>query len=342
MARVLLGLSGGVDSSVSALFLQQFQFDVVGVTLRFHELFSREDENRAASICKKLNIEHHIIDVSAEFASIVKKNFVDSYTNALTPNPCVLCNECVKFPSLIKAADAFNCEYIATGHYAIVTDDFQLCKATYKNKDQSYMLYRLPKSILKRCIFPLGTFSKEDIVKAAYDAGFNYEDISESQDICFLSSGQHYVDWLISEGCKNKPGHVIDINSKEILGTHAGLLNYTIGQRKGLNLGGGTDEPYYVVSKNAEKSELCVGKLKNTFRDECNVYDVHWTSIQKPTDNFECMVKIRYRSNAVLAYLSLNDEFIKVNFHSPVSGITPGQSAVFYHDDICLGGGFIA
>lgn len=354
MPKVLLGMSGGVDSSVSALCLQRDGYEVIGVTLAFHAFKKdKEAQQKAAEVCEKLGVEHHVVDVQDEFKKQVEAAFIKEYEQGLTPNPCAFCNKTMKFPTLLRLADLYSCEFVATGHYARITQDtdaanlkpYQLRVAHDIYKDQSYMLYGLTQDMLARIIFPLHNTAKPIVRKMEMRAGLGFSEIAESQDICFIE-GDDYAAWLDEHGIKSSPGNVISANSGEVLGQHKGLHHYTIGQRKGLNIGGGTGDPLYVIAKDPTSNSLLVGSQALQVCESCEVKDVNWTSIEPPEGKRSCKVKIRYRSNAVPCQLvcsgSGDTSRVHVIFNEAAKGVAPGQIAVFYSDDMVLGGGVIA
>ena len=343
-------MSGGVDSSVSALSLQRDDYEVIGVTLAFHTFKKDiEAQAKAAEVCEKLGIKHHVVDVSDEFKSIVEADFIKEYEQGLTPNPCAFCNRTMKFPSLIRLADSFDCDFIATGHYARITQDrdgfglkpYQLRIPHDTYKDQSYMLYGLSQDILARTIFPLNNTSKPIVRKMEMQAGLGFSEIAESQDICFIE-GDDYAAWLDENGVSLEPGNVVNASTGKVIGQHCGLHHYTIGQRKGLNVGGGTGEPLYVIAKDIKSNSLFVGPQSLQTTESCMVREVNWTSIEKPDAKRSCKVKIRYRSKAIpCQIIPMQDNCVNVIFNDACSGVAPGQVAVFYSDDMVLGGGII-
>ena len=350
MKKVLLGMSGGVDSSVSALCLQRDGYEVIGVTLVFHAFKKDiEAQAKAAEVCEKLGIEHRIVDVQDEFKAVVEADFIKEYEQGLTPNPCAFCNRTMKFPSLVRAADSLGCDFIATGHYANITQDtegvglkpYQLRVPFDEYKDQSYMLYGLTQDILARTIFPLNNISKPIVRKMEMRAGLGFSEISESQDICFIE-GDDYAAWLDEHGINAEPGNVMHMGSGKVLGQHNGLHHYTIGQRKGLNVGGGTGEPLYVIAKDPISNSLFVGPENLQATESCKVRDLVWTSIEAPSAKRSCKVKIRYRSKAVPCQIvPMEDGGVQVFFNDAARAVAPGQVAVFYSDGMVMGGGII-
>ncbi|EKE20840.1 MAG: tRNA (5-methylaminomethyl-2-thiouridylate)-methyltransferase [uncultured bacterium] len=407
--KILVGMSGGVDSSVVALLLQKEGYEAEGVFIDFiGGEKSERDFQKAKKIADKLKISIDKIDAREIFQKEIIDKFVADYKKGITPNPCVFCNPEMKFKILIKEADKRGINKVATGHYARVMnheslsmeqgkqdtrykiqdtskfqslnlelktndhsphllfnspsapplklratrgqrggedDCFGLSKARDDSKDQSYFLYRLTQEQLSRIIFPLGDYLKSEVRKIAEENNFGIKDEEESQDVCFIADND--FNKFISEKIPNKPGKIVD-NSGKVLGTHQGLHFYTIGQRKGINLGG--DGPYFVVKKNLAKNNLIVANnfTESLWRDEFEIKNVSWINPSFATDNLEAKVKIRYRTEEIYAIISeVNakegaDKIYKVKLDQPQKAITPGQSAVFYSKEgEVLGGGVI-
>lgn len=342
--KIALGMSGGVDSSVSAEALMRDGYEVVGITCIFvDDEKSRSAVADAASVAEKLNIEHHAYDCTERFECQVIQPFVDEYAQGLTPSPCVDCNAGCKIPSLIKAADEFGCEKISTGHYARITqvpenDRYVVKTALDTTKDQSYMLAMLNQDQLSRMILPLGTVTKKDVRSFAHELDLPVADKEESQDICFVDDS--HLDFLLTRGVQGKPGPIVDRDNK-VLGKHEGLERYTIGQRKGIGIGG-APEPYYVLEKRAKSNELVVG-----FKDEATmscfaVGAINWVAFEDLKEPIECMAKVRYRSKPVLCKVEPTDDGALVALQRPQALTSPGQYCVFYQGDILLGGAPIA
>ena len=343
MKKVLIGMSGGVDSSVAALILKENNYDVYGATMALWTPIENNNDRDAKEICNKLKIDHYTVDFKELFSNCVIRNFIEEYSNARTPNPCVECNKHLKFGALYNKAKSLGIDYIATGHYAKVEYSdkykrFVLKKANNLDKDQSYVLYNIPKDMLEYVIFPLGSFkSKDEIRSIAYENGFSVASKSDSQDICFIPDG-NYKSFLEKYGnLKENNGDII-FNGK-VIGKHTGLYKYTIGQRKGLGIS--HEEPLYVIGFNKEKNELIVGVEKDLYVKEFKVKNFNLLLVDEITEPIKVSVKTRYKSKEYPATISMDDKYIKVIFDNPQKGITPGQSAVFYIDDIVLGGGVI-
>lgn len=334
MKRVVVGISGGVDSSVTAILLQKEGYEVVGVTFKFTNDF---DCNDAVEVCKKLNIEHHIIDYTKEFQENVIDKFISDYKAGLTPNPCVLCNRQVKLYYLYKAMIDLNCDYMATGHYAKVIDG-RLYKSADLNKDQTYFLCEVTSEQLSKVLFPLEGISKDIVRNIALEYNLINADKKDSTDVCFITN--KFKDY-IKEKINNNKGLVIDVETNKVIGGHDGLNRYTIGQRKGLGIGG-TKDRMFVVGKNVKENILYVALGDNNnhlISDSCIVSSVNWLS-NKNID--KCTSKFRYRQEENEVELEwLNDTEVLVKYPQGVKSVTPGQACVFYNGDECLGGGII-
>jgi tRNA-specific 2-thiouridylase len=348
--RVLLGMSGGVDSSVSAILLKEQGYEVIGITMK---LFEGEIEGSCCSIsstmdakrvCDYLQISHYTLNFKNEFKKYVIDDFINCYANCKTPNPCIECNKYLKFGSMYQKARELKCDYIATGHYAKIeySDKYKqtvLKKANAVSKDQSYVLYNTPKELLDKLKLPLGIFnSKEEIRKIAEQHHLPVAHKPDSEDICFIPSGDYKAFLEDNSDIKSIKGNIIDMKGN-VLGTHTGLYKYTIGQRKGLGIS--NDVPLYVIGFNKEKNELIVGTEKELYIKEFIVSDVNWLLFDKLEKELIGYVKTRYSSKAYKAKIIPYRNNIKVVYDEPRKLITAGQSAVFYIDDIVIGGGKI-
>lgn len=340
MKKVLVGVSGGVDSSVCALILKEKGYEVIGSTML---LFDDTNIDNAKKTCELLGIEHRLIDYRNEFKKEIIDYFVDEYKNCRTPNPCVMCNKRLKFGLLYDYAKSRGIDYIATGHYAKIEysdkyNRYVLKKSRNLDKDQSYFLYGIRKDILGNIIFPLEDFNtKEEVRKIARDNNLNTASLSDSEDICFIPDGNYKKFLENNNYVKTSVGNVI-LNDK-VIGKHDGLYKYTIGQRKGLGIA--YEEPLYVVGFNKDSNELLVGKESDLYTNSFKVTDYNLLLVDELKEEMLVTVKTRYRSHEVQARIKEVSGYINVEFLEPQKGVTPGQSAVFYVGDIVLGGGII-
>lgn len=343
MKKVMVGISGGVDSATSCLILKEMGYDVAGCNINFIE---KEDtiNSDAKSVCESLNIPFYHFDLYDDFKEKVIKNFYESYNNGKTPNPCVLCNKYFKFGKLLDFALENGYEYIATGHYAKVEysekyNRYILKKANNLAKDQSYFLYQIKKDALSHVIFPLEDYSsKDDVRNKAKEASLGVSQKKDSLDICFIPD-KDYKAYLINNNyVKVKPGNII-LSNGTILGKHNGLFNYTIGQRKGLGIA--YSEPLFVLGFDFNKNNLIVGTEKELYKKEIVITDVNLLLFDKIDDGSRFNVRVRYQGKDNKATLYNLGEKIRIIFDEPIKSPTPGQSAVIYLDDIVVGGGII-
>lgn len=351
--RVVVGMSGGVDSSVCVLRLREQGYEVIGVTCLFvDDDVSRSAIKDAQSVARMLGVEHHVMDCTQAFSSYVVKPFVEQYGCGLTPSPCVGCNKLCKIPSLIHVADALGCYYIATGHYARVVS----CKGrrsiavSHTMKDQSYMLALLGQSALARLLLPLGDMSKDEVRNVAALAQLPIAHKADSQDICFIAG--NYIDFLHDKGLMDEPGDFVTSEGC-VVGRHQGLFQYTLGQRKGLGIGG-APEPYYVIDKRYDTNEVVVGFAREASMVSAVISDVVWQALSQ-TDRvtlseqgevLRLQVKLRYRQHAqdcdaYITDVSRAGDRVVIELDCPIDLTAPGQYGVLYDGDRVMGAGVI-
>lgn len=345
--KVLVGISGGVDSSVSALLLKNNGYDVIGATMRL--CADNENSNKtledAKNICNILNIPFYELDCEKKFENLVIDNFEEEYKEARTPNPCVKCNKYLKFGYFLEIAKKLGCSYVATGHYVRTgyNDKYEqvVLKKAPTTKDQSYFLYAIPKEVISMLVFPLQDYtSKDEIRKIAEENKLPVAKKKDSQEICFIPDG-NYGAYLQKRGINTfKKGEFV-LKDGTKMGEHKGLIYYTIGQRKGLGIS--YKEPLYVIELNKKENKVVLGTEKELYKKEFTISDINLlVEKEKFLQCDNITVKIRYRAKEAKCKIEmLSDEEIKVILDEPQKSITPGQSAVFYDGDIVLGGGII-
>ena len=347
MKKVLLGMSGGVDSSVSALLLKEKGYDVVGATMELFVGSSCCNINTymdAKNVCNQIGIPHFTFNYKDEFKKYVIDDFINCYANCKTPNPCIECNKYMKFGIMYEKAKEMDCEYISTGHYAKTeySEEYGrwvLKKSNAGKKDQSYVLWNIPKDLIEHIVFPLGNFeSKDEIRKIASENNLKVANKPDSEDICFIPDGNYKKFLENNSDIKPKEGNIVNSKGK-ILGKHTGLYNYTIGQRKGLGISNSV--PLFVLGFNPLKNEVIVGEKEELYKKEITVSDINLLLVDEINEWMEVTVKTRYSAKEAKAKIIQDDSNIKVVFDEPQKAITPGQSAVFYVDDIVVGGGKI-
>ncbi len=340
--RVLIGMSGGVDSSVSALILKQQGYEVIGTTLELFAGSSCCNTNTyidAKNVCNSIGIPHFTYNCKEEFKRYVIEDFIDCYANCKTPNPCIECNKYIKFSYMLEKAKELECNYIATGHYAKTEysteyERWVLKKSRAGKKDQSYVLWNIPKELLSHVIFPLANFeSKDEIRKIAKENNLKVANKPDSEDICFVPDGNYKKFLETHSRIQPKEGNIVN-QKGEILGKHKGLYYYTIGQRKGLGIS--YRVPLFVIGFHKDKNEVIVGEEKDLYRKEITVTDINLLLVDKIDKPMEVEVKTRYSSKMAKAKIRQEGNKIHVLFDEPQRAITPGQSAVFYLDDIVV------
>ena len=356
--KVLMAMSGGIDSTVAAMLLLEQGYELVGVTFRTFDSIkesclarekgccSMESIMEAKHMAKTLGFEHHILDFRDTFREHVIANFISEYSRGRTPNPCVLCNSHIKWGEMVKAADEYGCDLIATGHYAQIAEHrghWYLRNAVDTHKDQTYFLWMLTEENLRRTVFPLGGLTKPEVRQIAFDHGFEkLSKKTESQEICFVPNND-YRQFLSEQGIQVTHGRYVNTGG-QVLGEHTGFCNYTIGQRKGLGIALGT--PQFVTKIDAAHNEVTLGThdelyATEVYASEARIRDAEWLR-ESPAVS----ARIRYRSPAVPARIDLSEytpehPTLRLHFDQPVWGITPGQSLVIYKDDLVVGGGLI-
>ncbi|MCQ1529777.1 tRNA 2-thiouridine(34) synthase MnmA [Lutispora saccharofermentans] len=354
--RVIIGMSGGVDSSVAAYLLKEQGYDVVGVTmkLRSNEDFEKDSGrdnccslsavDDARRVCNKLGIPFYVMNFTEIFDQKVVNYFIDEYFKGRTPNPCIACNKYVKFDALLRKAEALEAKYVATGHYARIMHDENLGRYLIKKsataaKDQTYVLYNLLQNQLEHILMPLGDYTKEETRRIAAELDLEVADKPDSQEICFVEDNDYGKFLEQKRGQHIKPGKFLDTKGN-VLGTHKGIVYYTVGQRKGLGIALG--KPMFVVDIIAEKNQVILGEESEVFKDELIAINTNFLPFDRLQNPMRVKAKIRYSAKESSAWaMPIAENRIKLIFDEAQRAITPGQAVVFYQDDYLIGGGVI-
>jgi len=349
---VVVAMSGGVDSSVAAALLVQQGYPVIGMMLRLWSEPGAEDSNRcctpdsmamARRVASRLDIPFYAVDAKDVFRDMVVQSFIDGHAQGFTPNPCLVCNRTIRWDFLLKRALSVGADYLATGHYARVVRNsagqYEVRRSADAHKDQTYVLHVLEQEQLKHALFPLGELTKPQVRELAQQLGLSAANRPDSQDLCFLGAGDYRAFLQRQAPSLSIPGPITN-RQGEILGEHNGLAFYTIGQRKGIGVA--ATHPYYVLEKDRTRNTLIIGTVDELGKDELTAAGVNWISGNPPSVPFQAEVKIRYKAHEASGVVTpLPENKVHIKFTEKLRDITPGQAAVFYQDEVCLGGGII-
>lgn len=351
--RVVVAMSGGVDSSVAALLLSEQGYEVMGVTMRLwseeqadaaplnKRCCSVEDVQDARRVCDAIGARHYFMNFEREFQEHVVDYFVREYDRGRTPHPCLACNDKIKFDFLLRRAEFMDAEYIATGHYARISrrdDGAHLLRGVDAGKDQSYVLFTLRQGELRKLLLPVGDYPKSEIRRMAADAGLPVADKPDSQEICFIPDGDYRK--FVGERAVPKRGELVD-SAGNVLGEHPGIQFFTIGQRRGLGLQGNSGSPLYVIGIDADANRVVLGSSDELMNVSLWASRLNFIADEAPSGPIEVDAKIRYKASASAATLTPRGDFAELRFHEPQRAITPGQAVVFYQGDEVIGGGII-
>ncbi len=353
MKKALIAMSGGVDSAVAAYVMKNNGYECIGATMNLFDnevagvskeksCCSLDDTQDAKSVARRIGIDHFVFNFKEDFKREVIDRFIASYESGATPNPCIDCNRYLKFEKLYKRAQEMECDCVATGHYAVIEksgEGYFLKKAADPEKDQSYVLYSIPREQLAHTVFPLGNLKKSEVRAIAEENGFTNAKKRDSQDICFVPDGDYASVIKLHTGKEYPCGNFVD-RQGNVLGEHKGIIKYTVGQRKGLGLA--LPEPLYVCEKCLDTNEVILGKNEELFSCHLDIEDTNWLAFDNPPEHFRASVKIRYRQSEQPATVTVTGEkTAHIEFDMPQRAITRGQAAVIYDGDTVIGGGTI-